>query len=191
MHNNFLHPPVYELAYKIAYKIANKIAVYAMASAQTARISAPGAARLELCGQLLTCDDFGRLRLLLLRESPAGERDQSHFQLRAACAHALGMSIAAAEACARLPYASTDAAATAAMAATTAATAAVVSHPVCELEVATVTVVIPKRYTDHWAATAARLRGRYVRVTVGLRRFHLAGKPKPYGVSLDLQSIDE
>lgn len=157
-----------------------------MASPQTARISAPGAARLELSGQLLTCDDFGRLRLLLLRESPAGERDQSHFQLRAACAHALGMSIAAAEACARLPYVATDTSATAA-----AATAATVSHSVYELEVATVSVVIPKRYTDHWAATAARLRGRYVRVTVGLRRFHLAGKPKPYGVSLDLQSIDE
>jgi hypothetical protein len=149
-----------------------------MASPQTARISAPGAARLELNGQLLTCDDFGRLRLLLLRESPAGERDQSHFQLRAACARALSMSVAAAEACARLPYVSADASATA-------------THSICELEVATVTVVAPKRYSDHWAAEAARLRGRYVRMTVGLRRFHLAGKPKPYGVSLDLQSIDE
>jgi hypothetical protein len=51
--------------------------------------------------------------------------------------------------------------------------------------------VAPKRYADHWAAEAVRLRGRYVRMTVGLRRFHLAGKPKPYGVSLDLQSVDE
>ena len=164
-----------------------------MASAQTAHISAPGAARLELCGQLLTCDDFGRIRLLLLRESPTGERDQSHFQLRAACAHALSMSIAAAEACARLPY--TSAAATGATATTTtvaAAASAAAAQPLgCELEVATATVVVPKRYTDHWMAEAARLRGRYVRVTVGLRRFHLAGKPKPYGVSLDLQSIDE
>ena len=140
-----------------------------------ARISAPGAPRLELSGQLLTCDDFGRVRLLLLRESPAGERDQSHFQLRTGCAHALSMSIAAAEACARVPY-------------TMEADQAQLGG---ELELAVASIVVPKRHSKHWIEVAARLRGRYVRVSVGLRRFHLAGKPKPYGVSLDLQSIDE
>ena len=129
------------------------------------RVAAPGAQRVTFTGIMATPDSFGRLRILLTDRSADDRPNYSLANLRRAIPAGPGY---------KAPY-----------------EVASDRRPGDDV-VATVVVVLPARYCEHWNSVAESLRGQEVRVEATVRPFSFAKGDSEHiaGASLDLALLE-
>jgi hypothetical protein len=128
---------------------------------RAARVTAPGAQRLELKGVLASSDDFGRLRLLILAEGRDGAPDYTWRVLSAALPRTHGHDP---------PYvAGSDG-----------------KRPDADGVWATATITLPARRKKFWLELAGVLRGQWVTAEVTMRPYK---RGESRGTALDLSLL--
>lgn len=147
------------------------------------RIPAPGAERIIITGIMAASDSYDRVRIMILDEGKNNYPDPSAARLRKCAPPDCALTtceVSAKTTCgfSNVPYNLRD-------------------EPTLPASAdgvrGTCWMVLPKNHKAHWLATAAELRGRWVRAEALVRRFtfELEDGGRRAGVSLDLAMLAE